>query len=133
MNKRLFLAMTMLFSGSVLASADHYLLRDGNHVQHLKIIKINDDITVSSDVDFEPNANEEGKYPCSADVTGTAKQVADNELVMKKHSGSEASYCELKIHLTPTGATVEQSKDCDNFAAGICHFSTDGKEMVKFK
>ncbi|MFZ2451339.1 MAG: hypothetical protein WAW36_12550 [Methylovulum miyakonense] len=133
MKKSLFLAMAMLFSGSVLAATDHYLLRDGNHIHHMKIIKMNDEVTVSADVDFEPNANEEGKYPCSADVSGVAKQVADNELVMKKHSESEASYCELKIHLTPTGATVEQSKDCDNFAAGICHFSSDGKEMVKFK
>ncbi|MDD5273816.1 MAG: hypothetical protein PHU14_14000 [Methylovulum sp.] len=133
MKKSLFLAMAMLFSGSVLATTDHYLLRDGNHIHHLKITNIDNETTVSADVDFEPNANETGGHACAAHVTGVAKQVADNELVLKKHSESEANYCELKIHLTPTGATVEQSKGCDNFAAGICHFSSDGKEMIKFK
>ena len=52
---------------------------------------------------------------------------------MKERAESEAAVCELKIHLTPNGAKVEQSKDCDNFSPGICHFSTDGKEMVKIK
>jgi len=133
MNKSLFLAAAMLVSGGAFASADHYVLRDGNHVQHLKITKINEEITVSADVDFEPNANEAGRKPCSGDVSGEAKSVAANELVMKKRSETEAAVCELKIHLTPNGAKVEQSKDCDNFAAGICRFSTDGKEMVKIK
>ena len=133
MNKSLFLAAAMLVSGGAFASADHYVLRDGNHVQHLKITKINEEITVSADVDFEPNANEAGSKPCSGDVSGEAKSVAANELVMKKRSETEAAVCELKIHLTPDGAKVEQSKDCDNFAAGICRFSTDGKEMVKIK
>jgi len=133
MNKSLFLAAAMLVSGGAFASADHYVLRDGNHVQHLKITKINEEITVSADVDFEPNANEAGSKPCSGDVSGEAKSVAANELVMKKRSETEAAVCELKIHLTPNGAKVEQSKDCDNFAAGICRFSTDGKEMVKIK
>lgn len=133
MKKSLFLAMAMLFSGSVLASADHYLLRDGNHIHHLKIANIDGEVTVAADVDFEPNADEANAHGCSAKISGVAKQVGDNEWVMKKHSESEANYCELKIHVTPTGATVEQSKDCDNFAAGICHFSSDGKEMIKFK
>ena len=133
MKKSLIMAAMMLVSGVAFASADHYVLRDGNHVQHLKITKINEEITVSADVDFEPNANEAGKLPCTGEVSGEAKSVAANELVMKKHSGGEAAVCELKIHLTPNGAKVEQSKDCDNFSPGICHFSTDGKEMVKIK
>ena len=133
MKKSLFLTAAMLVSGGAFAAADHYVLRDGNHVQHLKITKINDDITVSADVDFEPNANEAGSKPCSGEVSGEAKSVGANELVMKKHSEGEATFCELKVHLTPNGAKVEQSKDCDNFAAGICHFSTDGKELVKIK
>ena len=133
MKKKLFLAVAMLVSGSTFAATDHYVLRDGNHVQHLKITKINDELIVSADVDFEPNADEKDAKACSADITGEAKSVSENELVMKKHSESEASYCELKIHLGPNGAKVEQSKDCDNFATGICRFSTDGKELVKIK
>ena len=133
MKKNLFVAVLMLVSGSALAVTDHYVLRDGNHVQHLKITKSNDEITVSADVDFEPNANEAGGKSCSGEVSGEAKSVDPNELVMKKHSEGEATYCELKVHLTPNGAKVEQSKDCDNFATGICHFSTDGKELVKIK
>jgi hypothetical protein len=133
MKKSLFLAAAMLVSGSAFAATDHYVLRDGNHVQHLKVTKINDEITVSADVDFEPNANEAGGKPCSGEVSGEAKSVGANELVVKRHAEGEATFCELKIHLTPNGAKVEQSKDCDNFAAGICHFSTDGKELVKIK
>ncbi len=93
MKKSLFLTVALLVSGGVFASTDHYVLRDGNHVQHLKITTVNNEITVSSDVDF----------------------------------------CELKVHLSPTGAKVEQSEDCRNFAAGICRFSSDGKELIKVK
>jgi len=131
MKKTLFVA-AMLISGSALATTDHYVLHSENHVHHLKITQLNDEITVSSDVDFEPTAKEPGSA-CSAEITGKAKSVGENELVLKKHSESEATYCELKILLSPTGAKIEQSKDCDNFAAGICHFSSDGKELVKFK
>ena len=133
MKKSLFLAATMLVSGGAFASTDHYVLREGNHVQHLKITKINDGITVSADVDFEPNASEAGKLPCTGEVSGEARSVAANELLMKQRSVTEAAVCELKIHLTPNGAKVEQSKDCDNFAPGICRFATNGKEMVKIK
>ena len=133
MKKSLFLIAAILVSGVASAATDHYVLRDGNHVQHLKITKINNEVTVSADVDFEPNANEAGRKPCTGDISGEAKSIAANELVLKKHSESEATFCELKIHLTPTGAKVEQSKDCDNFTPGICHFSTDCKELVKIK
>jgi hypothetical protein len=133
MKKSLFLTAVMLVSGNALAATDHYVLRDENHVQHLKITTLKDDITVSADVDFEPNTSEAGREPCVGEVSGEAKVVAENELVMKKRSESEATFCELKVHLSPTGAKVEQSKDCDNFAPGICRFATDGKEMVKVK
>ena len=133
MKKSLFLTAAMLVSGTAFAATDHYVLRDGNHVQHLKITKINGEITVSADVNFEPNTNEAGSKPCSGEVSGEAKAVSENELLIKKHSEGEATFCELKIHLSPNGAKVEQSKDCDNFAPGICHFSTDGKELVKVK
>ena len=133
MKKSLFLTAAILVSGSALAATDHYVLRDGNHVQHLKITTIKNDITVSADVNFEPNASEAGSKPCIGEISGEAKTVAENELVLKKNSEIEATFCELKVHLTPTGAKVEQSKDCDNFATSICHFSTDGKELVKIK
>ena len=133
MKKSLFLTAAMLVSGGTFAATDHYILRDGNHVQHLKITTIKDEITVSADVDFEPNTSEAGREPCSADVSGEAKSVAANELIMKKHLAGEASFCELKVHLSPTGAKIEQSEDCGNFAAGICHFSSDGKELLKVK
>lgn len=123
----------MLVSGSVFAGTDHYLLREGNHVHHLKITTQDDEIHVSSDVDFEPNATEKGSLACSANIKGQAKRINENELLLKKHSESDASYCELKIILSANGAKIEQSKDCDNFAAGICHFSSDNKELVKIK
>jgi hypothetical protein len=132
MKKILFITIALLVSGSAFATTDHYVLRDGNHVQHLKITDLNKEITVSADVDFEPNTNEKG-HACSAILSGEAKNMGEGKLVVKKHAESEASYCELKIQLSETGAKIEQSKDCDNFAAGICHFSSDGKELIKVK
>jgi len=133
MKKHLFLTTAMLVSGSAFATTDHYLLRDGNHVHHLKITKLNDEIKVSTDVDFEANANEKDAKACSAEVSGEAKSTGENQLLMKKHIEGQADYCELKIQLSPNGAKIEQSEHCSNFAAGICHFSSDGKELVKIK
>ena len=133
MKKSLFLSIAMLISGNVFAATDHYVLRDGDYVRHLKVTKINDDYTVSADVDFESTAKEAGSAHCSENISGKAKSVGENELVMKKHSESEASFCELKIKLSPNGAKIEESKDCDNFTVGKCHFSNDGKELIKVK
>ncbi|MDD4915066.1 MAG: hypothetical protein PHW13_08545 [Methylococcales bacterium] len=133
MKKTVFLAIAMLVSGSAFAATDHYLLRDGNHVHHLKITTIGKNITVSTDVDFEPNPAETGRHACSGHVSGEAKSVAENELVMKKHIEGEARVCSLKIHLTESGAKIEQSEECSYFATGICHFTSDGKELLKIK
>lgn len=133
MKKNLFLAAAMLVSGTAFAATDHYLLRDSNHVHHMKITKLGDEITVSADVDFEPNANEKGGHACSAEISGEAKSVSENELVMKKRIEHETHFCTLQIHLTPDGAKVEQSDDCHYYAAGLCHFGSDGKELLKIK
>ena len=66
-------------------------------------------------------------------ISGKAKSTGENELLMKKHSESEASFCELKIKLSPNGAKVEESKACDNFAVSKCHFSSGDKELIKVK
>jgi hypothetical protein len=133
MKKTLFLTIAMLISGGAFAGTEHYVLRDGNHVQHLKVTDKNGEVTVSADVDFEANANEKDRPACSASLSDEAKRVDKDNLIVKKHSEVDASFCELKINLTDTGAKIEQSKDCDNFAAGICHFSSDGKELTKVK
>jgi len=133
MKKNLFLALALLTSSSAFAATDHYLLRDGSHVHHLKITTVGKDITVHTDVDFEPNTTEAGGHACSAQVSGEAKIVAENELVMKKHIEGEAKICTLKIHLSPNGAKVEQSDECSYFATGICHFTSDGKELLKIQ
>jgi hypothetical protein len=133
MKKSLFLAVAMLVSGSAFAATEHYLLRDGNHVYHLKITTLGDEISASTDVNFEPNSTEQGQPPCSAEVSGEAKKVGENELVLKRQIEGEARYCSVQIHLTPTGAKLEQSPDCSYYAAGICHFSSDGKELAKIK
>lgn len=133
MKKSLFVAVAMLVSGSVFSATDHYFLRDGNHVHHLKITTVGDEISASTDVDFEPNAGEQGGAACSAAVSGEAKKLSESELVLKKQIEGEARYCSVQIHLTPTGARLEQSPDCTYYAAGICHFDSDGKELVKIK
>lgn len=134
MKKNLFLTIALLISGNVFAATDHYMLHDGNSVRHLKITKTNGKYTVSADVDFESAANEAGGDRCSSNISGEAKSTTDeNELVMKKHSESEASFCELKIQLSQNGAKIEESKDCDLFTAGKCHFSSEGKELIRIK
>jgi hypothetical protein len=132
MKKSLF-CLAMLVSGSVFATTDHYVLRDGKHVHHLKITQLGEEITVSSDVDFEPNADEKGSKACSADITDEAKKTGENTFRLKKQSEGEASYCVLDIQLSATGAKIEQSEDCNNFVTGLCHFSSDGKELLKIK
>jgi hypothetical protein len=132
MKKSLF-CFALLISGSVLASTDHYVLREGKHVHHLKVTQLDNAITVSSDVDFEPNADEKGSKACSANIAGIAKSTGENKLTLKKHSEEDATYCVLDIQLSPTGAIIEQSENCKNFVTGICHFTSDGKELVKVK
>ena len=132
MKKTLF-CLAILISGSAVAATDHYILREGNHVHHLKVTKLNGEYKVTADVDFEPNADEKDKIACSSEIIGEAKSIGDNKLQVKKHSEGEANYCTLDIELTANGAKVQQSKDCDNFVTGICHFSTEGKELLKMK
>jgi hypothetical protein len=123
----------LLISGSAFAATDHYVLRDGNHVHHLKVTKLNNEYNVSMDVDFEPNADEKDAKACSADISGEAKSSGENKITLKKRSEEEANSCSLDITLGATGAKVEQSKDCDNFLTGICHFTSEGKEIPKVK
>jgi hypothetical protein len=133
MKKSLFLTIALLISGNVLAATDHYILRDANYVRHLKISQVNNEYTVSTDVDYDSAANEAGKAHCSEDISGKAKSVGKDQLVMKIHSEGEATFCELNIKLSPNGAAIEESKDCDNFTVGHCHFSSEGKELIKIK
>ena len=133
MNKTLLIALAMLVSGSASALTDHFVLRNGNHVHHLKITGVGEKITVSADVDFEPTAEESGMQACSAAVSGDAKFVSEKELEMKKQIPGEAHYCILNVKLTPSGAIIDQSEDCTYFAAGICHFTSEGKELIKVK
>lgn len=134
MKKKLVLSLMLLVSSVTFASTEHYLLRETNHVYHLKITKLAaDDIKVSADVDFEPTEKESGKHACTASVAGEAKSAGENVLVLKKHLDGEAEPCAISIQLSPNGAKLEQSKGCDNFAAGLCHFNTEGKELLKVK
>jgi hypothetical protein len=130
MKKSLFLTIALLVSGSAFAATDHYVLRDGDYVRHLKITKISDEFTVDADVDFESAAD---STHCSEAISGKAKSTGENELVMKKHAESAASFCELKIKLSPSGAKVEESKDCGTFTVNKCHFSSGDKELIKVK
>lgn len=125
-------AMALSFS-NVYAGTDHYVLKDGGFVRHLKVTQNKDDYTVTADVDFESTGNEESKEHCSINLSSPAKSAGANELLVKKHSESAASFCELKIHLSPTGAKIEQASDCVDFTVGKCSFSSDGKELLKLK
>lgn len=133
MNKIFSLAFAMLISSTAFAATDHYILREGNHVHHLKITTLADDILVSADVDFEPNKGEENTHPCSADISGKAKKTGENEITLKQQAEGKSHFCSLKITLSNTGAKIDQSEGCTYFAAGICHFTSEGKELIKIK
>ena len=124
---------TVLFTTTALAETDHYLRRDGHHVHHLKITRTDGDIFVTADVDFDANANEEGKKHCSASISGEAKKTGEQEITFRKHIEGEARHCVLKISLSAEGAKIEQSPECSYYVAGICHFDSDGQELTRIK
>ena len=135
MNKIFVAALALLSSTAVLADTQHYLRRDGNHVQHLKITRVGDDVDASMDVNFEANgAAEEGKKACAAEVSGDAKATGANEITLRKQIEGEAKHCQLKITLNGDGAKVEQSPECGYYLGGsICHFDSEGKELTRVK
>jgi hypothetical protein len=134
MKNSLLAALLLVVAGNALGETNHYYRREGNHVQHLKITRLGDDLRVAMDVDFEPSgADEAGSKACSAEISGDAKQVGTGEIVFKKQAEGEARYCELKISLTAEDAKVQQSPDCGYFVTGICHFESEGKALAKLK
>ena len=133
MKKTLLIALGLMFSTSVFAGADHYIRKDGTHIQHLKITKQRGKVDVLVDVDFEPTAAETDK-PCSTEISGEAKVVGDNELHLKKQAQGEAHYCELKIFLNGDEAKIEESQDCVRYFTGdFCRFDSEGKVLLKIK
>jgi hypothetical protein len=133
MKKAIVLALGMLFSVGALASAEHYVRRDGDHVQHLKITKQRGDTNVLIDVDFDPSAVEKDQ-PCSIEIAGEAKVISENELILKRQAQGEAHYCELKIHLSGDEARIDESQDCARyFSGGLCRFGSEGKPLIRVK
>jgi len=133
MKKTMFFALGLLFSTSVLASADHYIRKDGTHTQHMKITKQAGEVKVLLDVDFEPSGSETDK-PCSTEISGEAKVVSENELHLKKQAQGEAHYCELKIFLNGDEAKIEETPDCVRYFTGdFCRFDSEGKVLTKIK
>lgn len=133
MKKTMAFALGLLFSTSVLAGADHYIRKDGAHIQHMKITKQADEVKVLLDVDFEPAGTETDK-PCSKEISGEAKVVSEKELYLKKQAQGEAHYCELKILLDGDTAKIEESPDCIRYFTGdFCRFDSEGKVLTKIK
>jgi hypothetical protein len=132
--KHLILALASLVAtGVAMADTDHYVRRDGNHVQHLKVSKVGNDVFVTADVDFDANSNEGTNKHCAAEIRGEAKATGPNEITFRKQIEGEAKHCTLKITLSGDAARVEQSSECSYYAAGICHFDSDGKELTRVK
>ena len=133
MKKTLIFAVALMFSGGAFAGADHYIRKDGGHVQHLKISKQKGEVNVLVDVDFEPTGGETDQ-PCSIELSGEAKVINENELTLKKQAQGEAHYCQLKITLNGDEARIEESQDCARyFAGGFCRFGSEGKSLLKVK
>ena len=134
MKKIALFALGTLLSTTAFASADHYVRKDGNHVQHLKISQQKGEVNVLVDVDFEPGANETNAKACSAEISGEATVVSATELTLKKQARGEAHYCQLKIHLDQNQAIIEETEDCIKyFAGGICRFDSEGKALNKIQ
>jgi len=131
--KLMLLGLGLLVSAQVMAGADHYVRKDGSHVQHLKISKQKGDVNVLVDVDFDPSGSETDK-PCSAEIAGEAKVISDTELKLKKQAQGEAHYCELTITLGADDAKIEESQDCARyFSGGFCRFGSEGKSLKKIQ
>ncbi len=133
MKKTLLLALGLMFSVGAYAGADHYIRKDGNHVQHLKITKQRGKVEVLEDVDFEPTGSETDK-PCSTEISGEAKVISENELHLKKQAMGEAHYCELTILLDGDNAKILETPDCVRYFTGdFCRFDSEGKTLTKIK
>lgn len=133
MKKTLLIALGLMFSAGAFAGADHYIRKDGGHVQHLKISKQKGDVNVLVDVDFEPNEGETAK-PCSTEISGDAKVISDNELHLKKQAQGEPHYCELTILLNGDEAKILETPDCAKYFTGdFCRFDSEGKVLNKVK
>lgn len=135
MKKTVILGAAWFICSVANASTDHYVRRDGGHVQHLKITKIGDETKASMDVDFEPTALEgdKGVKPCTAEVEGEAKMVSETEFVFKEQIPEERRYCEVQVKLTGDEARTSQSKECEYFLAHFCRFDSEGKALMKVK
>lgn len=133
MKKTLLLALSLMFSTSVFAGADHYIRKDGTHTQHLKITKQSGKVDVLVDVDFDPSGTETSK-PCSTEISGEAKVISENELHLKKQAQGEAHYCELTIFLEGDTAKILETPDCVQYFTGsFCRFDSEGKVLNKIK
>ncbi|MCU0735227.1 MAG: hypothetical protein MUF20_06855 [Methylotetracoccus sp.] len=135
MKKAVILGLACVVCGAAFASTEHYVRRDGAHVQHLKITRIGDDIKAAMDVDFEPNAMEaeRGVRPCAAEIEGEAKMISETELVFKEQIPGERRYCELRVQLNGDEARVSESRECGYFLANFCRFDSEGKVLLRFK
>lgn len=135
MKSAVILVLAGLVCGVAAASTEHYVRNDGAHVQHLKITRIGDDIKASIDVDFEPSDPEaqRGIKPCSAQVEGEGRMVAERELVFKEQIPEERRYCEVQVKLSGDEARTTASEECSYFLANFCRFDSEGKPLLRVK
>jgi hypothetical protein len=135
MKRAMLLSFVVMATPHAYAATDHYLRRDGGHVQHLKITTIGEEINAAIDVDFEPNPEEaaRGIKPCSVDVEGEAKKIGEKSILLKKQIPGEAHYCSVEIALEGDGAKTKQSEECRYFLANFCKFDSEGKSLLKIK
>ncbi len=135
MEKAVILGLACVVCGAASASTEHYVRRDGAHVQHLKITRIGDDLFASMDVDFEPNAMEaeRGVRPCSARIEGEAKLISATELTFKEQIPGERRYCVIRVQLDGDEGRTTESRECGYFLANFCRFDSEGKVLVRFK
>lgn len=135
MKRLVLLALTGLAANAAYASTEHYVRKDGLHVQHLKITRTGDEIRAAMDVDFEPTPVEasNGVKPCSVEVEGEARMISENELVFKEQVPEERRYCEVRVTLSGDEARTSESKDCGYFLANFCRFDSEGKALIRVK
>lgn len=135
MKRAMILSVAVAAGSPAYAATDHYLRRDGGHVQHLKITTIGDEIDARIDVDFEPTPEEaaRGIKPCSVDLQGEAKKTGNGILVLKRQIPAEARYCSVEITLEGDRAVTTQSEECRYFLANFCKFNSEGKPLLKIR
>jgi len=124
----------MLVSGSALAATDHYVLRDGNHVQHLKDYKNQWwDFSKRRRQFLNRMPTKLAANPVPAKFQVKPRVWLQTNWLWKSVLKAKRLFVSWRFILAQLVPRLKQSKDCDNFGSGYLPLLYNGKELIKVK